>query len=324
MATDYHGNEQNYAVLVECGYDTTPPEIANGQETEYFDSAICLWTVNISAAVKDNIEVDQVYLNITYPDDSQENFSITENKTGDTYYCNKTYGAVGEKAGICNYLIWAIDTTGNQNISAGHQFWIPPDWDVNGDREVNVLDMTIVGQHWGETGPPGWIRADVNRDGVINVLDMIIIGQHWGPYSSNTASIDIESTSDSTVALANVSITRKKLIVNVIIDPSEPIAGVQFDLSFDPSLITVENITEGDLFDERNTYFINGTIDNTNGTITGVCSIVLGRGGTMSSGTIATITLTVKEQNRIHPQTLCLSNVIVGSPDGKALQVMIK
>jgi hypothetical protein len=56
---------------------------------------------------------------------------------------------------------------------------VAPDWDVNLDLSVNVLDMTVVGQHWGETGALHWIREDVNRDGVINVLDMILIGQHW-------------------------------------------------------------------------------------------------------------------------------------------------
>ena len=54
-----------------------------------------------------------------------------------------------------------------------------PDWDVNYDGHVNVLDMIRVGQHWGETGAAHWIREDVNRDGSVNVLDMILIGQHW-------------------------------------------------------------------------------------------------------------------------------------------------
>jgi len=51
--------------------------------------------------------------------------------------------------------------------------------DVDGDGNVNVLDMIRVGQHWGQTSSPGWIAEDVKKDGVINVLDMIIIGQHW-------------------------------------------------------------------------------------------------------------------------------------------------
>jgi hypothetical protein len=51
--------------------------------------------------------------------------------------------------------------------------------DVNNDGHVNVLDMILIGQYWGQTGSPGWIPEDVIEDGEINVLDMIIIGQHW-------------------------------------------------------------------------------------------------------------------------------------------------
>ncbi len=50
---------------------------------------------------------------------------------------------------------------------------------VNGDDKVNVLDIILIGQHWGETGPPGWVAADVKPDGIINVLDMIVVGQDW-------------------------------------------------------------------------------------------------------------------------------------------------
>ena len=65
-------------------------------------------------------------------------------------------------------------------VNNGNVTVIPyPDWDVNMDDSVNILDLIIVGQHWGETGDPGWIRADVNKDGVINILDLILIGQHW-------------------------------------------------------------------------------------------------------------------------------------------------
>ncbi|UCF13373.1 MAG: hypothetical protein JSW06_03715 [Thermoplasmatales archaeon] len=41
--------------------------------------------INISCNVTDNIIVDEVFLNITHPDTSIENFSITQNKTGNTY-----------------------------------------------------------------------------------------------------------------------------------------------------------------------------------------------------------------------------------------------
>ncbi len=53
------------------------------------------------------------------------------------------------------------------------------DWDINGDDATDVLDMVLIGQHWGESGLTGWIREDANEDGTINVLDMVLIGQHW-------------------------------------------------------------------------------------------------------------------------------------------------
>ena len=52
-------------------------------------------------------------------------------------------------------------------------------WDPNADGGSNVLDLIVVGQHWGETGTPGWIRPDANGDGTISVLDSIVVGQHW-------------------------------------------------------------------------------------------------------------------------------------------------
>jgi hypothetical protein len=53
------------------------------------------------------------------------------------------------------------------------------DPDVNDDGRINVLDMIRVGQHWNDSGEPGWIPEDINCDGTVNVLDMIIIGQNW-------------------------------------------------------------------------------------------------------------------------------------------------
>jgi outer membrane protein assembly factor BamB len=65
---------------------------------------------------------------------------------------------------------------------AGYLFALEtaPAWDVNRDGQVNVFDMVLVGNHFGETGTPGWIPEDVNSDGVIDVFDIIVIGNHFG------------------------------------------------------------------------------------------------------------------------------------------------
>jgi agmatine/peptidylarginine deiminase len=77
-------------------------------------------TVEISANVTDNIEVDKVYLQITYPDDTVENFSITQNVTGNYYKCNRTYSEIG----IYQYTIWASDINNKWAHSDRCQFEI--------------------------------------------------------------------------------------------------------------------------------------------------------------------------------------------------------
>jgi hypothetical protein len=75
-----------------------------------------------------------------------------------------------------------VGNTGGSAVAitvTGGSVMVFPDWDVNMDTFVNVLDMILIGNHWGETGALHWIREDVNRDGEISVLDMILIGQHW-------------------------------------------------------------------------------------------------------------------------------------------------
>jgi len=76
--------------------------------------------------------------------------------------------------------VWAMLTGFSPYAPMGDP--LCPDWDVNCDGCTDVLDIVLVGQHFGETGGPHWIREDVNRDGVISVLDIVVIGQHFGEW----------------------------------------------------------------------------------------------------------------------------------------------
>ena len=52
-----------------------------------------------------------------------------------------------------------------------------PIGDVNEDRKVNILDLTLVASNL-TVRSPTTPRADVNEDGTVNILDMVLVAQH--------------------------------------------------------------------------------------------------------------------------------------------------
>ena len=56
--------------------------------------------------------------------------------------------------------------------------------DVNGDGEVDILDLVLVGRHFGEEGEN--IEGDVNGDGKVDINDLILVGKHFGRIHANT------------------------------------------------------------------------------------------------------------------------------------------
>jgi hypothetical protein len=112
--------------------------------------------------------------------------------------------------------------------------------------------------------------------------------------------------------------------VTIAVEPNNDIAGMQFDLSFDPSLVTVDSVEEGNLLsqDGASIYFEAGTVDNVAGTISGVYGAIISPGQTVSgAGTFATITLTAGAEGGVCPLTL--SNVVVGDIDGQSVPVSV-
>jgi len=112
--------------------------------------------------------------------------------------------------------------------------------------------------------------------------------------------------------------------VNITVQPNMAIAGAQFNLSFNPSLVSVDSVTEGNLFNQNgaSTYFTPGNINNTAGTVTWVADVVLGSGNCVSNpGTFAMITMTAGANSGTSPLTL--SNVIVGDINAQPLSVTL-
>jgi len=53
-------------------------------------------------------------------------------------------------------------------------------WDIDGDRDVDYLDASVVIYYYGDSGSPAWIPADINNDGTVNYLDASLLVTHYG------------------------------------------------------------------------------------------------------------------------------------------------
>ncbi len=52
--------------------------------------------------------------------------------------------------------------------------------DLNGDGVVNVLDLLILLENWGQCDNTRDCPADLNDDGIVNVMDLLILLENWG------------------------------------------------------------------------------------------------------------------------------------------------
>jgi len=141
------------------------------------------------------------------------------------------------------------------------------------------------------------------------------------------------SSSVSAITNATVSVSPatqtigpdEQFTVSIVVEPNNAIAGMQFDLSFDPSLVTASEVTEGNLLSQggASTYFNTGQFDNEAGTVTGVFGVIITPGATVSSGGVfATITMTSGTTQEGICQ-LTLSNVVIGDVNGQSVPVNV-
>lgn len=116
-AVDMFGNTANTTGQFNVTADTSAPTISNVVATPV--SAPENGYVNISADVTDaGVGVDTVMVNITYPDGTYHNESMTD--ANGTYYYNASFAAIGSYS----FFIWANDTNDNIATDTGYAFTI--------------------------------------------------------------------------------------------------------------------------------------------------------------------------------------------------------
>jgi hypothetical protein len=159
--------------------DTIPPQISNvaRSTSNPLDTNPTYGWVNVSCTVTDNVGVSSVVLRIHNPDGSWNNVSMVT-RTATKYYYRTT--TAFSSVGNYSYSIWAKDTSNNEATSSTKLFSMPPNWDVNSDGVVTVMDLVLISNHYDQNGSNGWIREDVDNNGDVEVLDMVLVSGHFG------------------------------------------------------------------------------------------------------------------------------------------------
>lgn len=156
----------------EPGPDTTSPQIKNIAANP--NPQIKDGPVNITCDVTDDRGVDEVWVNITYPDATSRNFTMAKG-SGSNYYFEQTYTDIG----TYNYFIWANDTSGNSNISTIYTFLIIEGSDStppvtthqftpatpDGDNDWYVSDVTITFSAVDDISGVAWTKYSLNNGG---------------------------------------------------------------------------------------------------------------------------------------------------------------
>ncbi|MDD5779307.1 MAG: Ig-like domain-containing protein, partial [Candidatus Thermoplasmatota archaeon] len=128
-AVDTSGNGKTSATQSFVIEDTTPPVIDDISATP--NPVAYGGTINISATVTDFMGIAAVHLEITHPDDSVDNVTVTGNLAGEsTYYYRHSF----DELGTYEYAFYAVDTTGNGYTSPLRTFTVqdktPPQVEV--------------------------------------------------------------------------------------------------------------------------------------------------------------------------------------------------
>ena len=120
-------------------------------------------------------------------------FNITLNKSANViWYMNNSQVKTDPNVNLSNYTnssasigTYNVTVSATDGIGTVTKIWnwtiiCNAPWDVNGDGIVDIRDIVIVGQHFGQTTSPPYPRYDVNADGIVDIRDIVIVGQHLG------------------------------------------------------------------------------------------------------------------------------------------------
>lgn len=82
--------------------------------------------------------------------------------------------------------------------------------------------------------------------------------------------------------------------LDILCTPGQPIKSYELKLSFNPTLLQVNSVTEGTIFTGYTTFYNPGIINNTAGTILNVYGLIVGAGVVTNPGSLMTVSFTAQ------------------------------
>ena len=130
--------------------------------------------------------------------------------------------------------------------------------DLSGDGVVDIQDLVTVALQFGQSGAD--LAGDVNGDGQVNIVDIVTIARDFGLSIEIPAAPALTYVGDARVVAAARTVVGSDaftldLFLSDVSGGIESLGGYDVELAFDPSLLRLVGVDEGDMFDGTGVVF---------------------------------------------------------------------
>ena len=245
--------------------DTAPPVFSNPAPATVISVFSITLQVDIADAESGIADNDAPTESVYVEWDTDGEFAVDAFRADMDWVSGTTYAIdppiAPQSAGIT--VTWRVYAEDDDNSPSGawstvYQTHIisPLPGDLDYDCDVDINDIMIVVARWNsETGDPGYdSRYDFDSDGDIDVLDVMWVAAKWGDTCSGMAAVcvatpahlDQEGADVSFAPPAVLAQARVPFTMSIVISDTADLGGFEFDLLFDPDVITVTGMHLGD------------------------------------------------------------------------------
>jgi hypothetical protein len=133
-------------------------------------------------------------------------------------------------------------------------------------------------------------------------------------FCSSFYAVVVDAEGVTTVGVTPVSVQTgpgESLVIDITCTPGRPLKAFELKISFDATIIHVESVETGDIFDGYPTFFNTGVIDNSAGVISPIFGLILGQGNVTTAGTLISLsvsTLSTTGTSAIHLYDVGVTN----------------